>query len=246
MPTPASLLQSCLEEAALAARPALERSLDDALTALQIAETQCTKVRERDLIAQACRELQRNKLGWVTQVSGDLLVAFEASASQTASAALRVEVPLEQARAMSQLGNLSTGFAAGTGFSLEGLSLVDDADVSQAIEASRVLQQVLPAVEATLAELDKLMSAAQGLANVRRELNPLRPEVFTDTVRNLMTGMASEPAIESLWLRHISLPLGRELKLIYERIVNQLEMANVQGVSYRVVQTPSRSRQGAP
>jgi hypothetical protein len=65
-------------------------------------------------------------------------------------------------------------------------SLVDDKDVSQAIESSRLLQQVLPAVDHVLAELNKLISTVQGLPNVRAELNPLRPEVFAQTLREMI------------------------------------------------------------
>jgi hypothetical protein len=65
-------------------------------------------------------------------------------------------------------------------------SLVDDMTCRKAIESSRLLQQVLPAVDHILAELNKLISTVQGLPNVRAELNPLRPEVFAQTLREMI------------------------------------------------------------
>ena len=77
---------------------------------------------------------------------------------------------------------------------LDTFSLVDDADVAQSIETSRLLQTILPMLEQSLAELDTLMSSAQGRPNVQPELNPLRPEVFTRALQALMTQAALEPA----------------------------------------------------
>jgi hypothetical protein len=230
----ADLLQSCVEEAARAAKAALEHCIDEAVAGLQIAETQSTKVTERNQLSAASRELLKHKPHWLAQYPFQLLQAFEAGVSKTAFAALTADVPIPGAGSSPPAQLARSGRAA-----LKSLSLVDDADVSQAIEASRLLQQVLPAVDVPLAELDKLISAAQGLGSVRRELNPLRPEVFTQVLRDLIFATSAEPGIAPHWIRYLAAPLGRELKLVYERAVNQLEMANVQGVSYRVVQTPS-------
>jgi hypothetical protein len=46
------VLQFCLQEAARAARPALERCMDEAVAALQTAETQSMKVAERRRFAR--------------------------------------------------------------------------------------------------------------------------------------------------------------------------------------------------
>ena len=96
-------------------------------------------------------------------------------------------------------------------------SLVDDADVSQAIESSRLIQQVLPAVEHSLAELNTLISSVQGLPNVRPDLNPMRPDTFARALREIISAAQVEPAIASLWLRYLAAPLGRELDRVYER-----------------------------
>ena len=233
------VLQSCLQAAAKAARPALERCLDDAVAGLQIAESQSQKVAERDELAAAWRGLQQNKLIWVVQYPADLLVHFKANVA-VAAQAVRTPMASPDQLAASAAAS-SSAFAA---LSYANFALVDDEDVSQAIESSRLLQLVLPAVDHILAELNKLISTVQGLPNVRPELNPLRPEVFAQTLREMIAASNAGPAIVSLWLRYLADPLGRELKQVYERLVNQLELANVQGASYRVLQTPASAAGG--
>ena len=236
------VLQSCVEEAAKAGRSALERCIDDAVAGLQIAETQSPKMAERDQMAYAWRALQKLKPTWGEQYPTALLTVFTAGLSTTARAALLSDgffMPAQTPSPRTDPAGASSSFAG-----LDSLRLVEDDDVSQAIESSRLLQQVMPAVEQPLAELDKLISSAQGLPNVRPELNPLRPEAFANSLRELVFAAPVEPAVQSLWLKYLALSLGRELKLVYERIVNQLEMAHVQGVSYRVLPTPAGSARG--
>ncbi len=224
------VLQSCLQAAAKAAGPALERCIEDAVAGLQIAEMQGMKVAERDALATAWSELQKNKAAWSTRYPADLLTLFKASPASRAPAAT------------SESASGSSSIRAP--LSYDAFSLVEDADVSQAIESSRLLQQVLPAVETTLAELNKLISTVQGLPNVRPEFNPLRPDTFALALRDMVLAAPVEPGTAALWLKYLAEPLGRELNRIYERLVNQLELAHVQGASYRVLQTPASTERG--
>ncbi|HLB77926.1 MAG TPA: DUF1631 family protein, partial [Candidatus Dormibacteraeota bacterium] len=216
------VFQACLQQAAKAAGPALERCIENAVAALQVAETQSAKVAERDELSVAWQELLKNKPAWSAQYPADLLVAFKSVPASTKQAGASTPAPA----------------------SPDAFSLVDDADVSQAIESSRLLQHILPLVEQPLAELNTLISAVQGLPNVQPELNPLRPEVFAQTLRAMVFAASSEPAITSLWLKYVADPLGRELTLVYERMVNQLELAKIKGADYRVRQTPASGGKG--
>jgi len=229
------VLQSCLQSAATAARSALEKCIEDAVAGLQVAETQSMKVAERDELATAWRELQKHKSTWSQQYPADLLVHFKANVAAAAQAARIPEGSTEERPAASAAAP-SSSFGS---LSHASFSLVDDQDVSKAIESSRLLQQVLPAVDHILAELNKLISTVQGLPNVRPDLNPLRPDVFAQTLREMIVASKAEPAVASLWLKYMADPLGRELKRLYERLVNQLELANIQGASYRVLPTPA-------
>lgn len=215
------LLQSCLQEAARAAKPALAHCIETAVAALQAAEMQSMKVAERDELAGAWRGLLDKQAAWGARYPADLLAAFNQG---VAAASVTATEP-----ALHRTGSLG----------LDAFSLVDDADVTQAIESSRLLQHILPRVEQTLAELDALISSAQGLASVRPERNPLRPEVFTQVLQNLLAGAVADPALVSIWVKHLADPMGRELKSIYEKVIQLLELANVRAAHYRVLQTPA-------
>jgi Protein of unknown function (DUF1631) len=224
------VLQNCLKEASSSARPALEHCIDTAVEALQAAEAKSMKVAERDELASAWRHLLNNKGSWASQYPAELLAAF-ALTTENASRAMR-DGAEPTASSPSQMAALRT--AGGAAF-----SLVDDADVAQAIESSRLLQHILPSVEHLLAELDTLISSAEGLPNVRPELNPLRPAVFTQVLQELMASSPSDRAIFSMCIRYLSNPLARELKRIYEKAIRSLQTAHVQAANYRVLQTPA-------
>lgn len=228
----AAVFERCLQEAADAARPALAHCIGHAVAGLQLAETQSMKAAERDEFGLAWRELLKHKDGWCAQYPQDLLKAF----TSAAPSAPDLLVPQPQVWPSSQDGEPGADL----------FSLVDNAQVEQGIESSRLLQQVLPAVGQVLAELDALMSSAQGLVNVKPEFNPVRPEVYASTLRSLMATAAVEPAILALWVNHLAEPMGRELKRVYEKLINLLELAQVRAASYRVVPTPADVRISRP
>ncbi len=230
----ASVFERCLQEAADAAKPALAHCIDHAVAGLQLAETQSMKTAERDEFGLAWRELLKNKETWCAQYPKDLLKAF-GSAATPAPELLAARSPVWPA---SNHGELE--------LDPDLFSLVDNAEVEQGIASSRLLQQVLPSVGQVLAELDALMSSAQGLVNVKPEFNPVRPEVYAQTLRSLMATAAVEPAIQSLWVNHLAEPMGRELKRVYEKLINLLELAQVRAASYRVVPTPATVRVSSP
>ncbi|MBC7435876.1 MAG: DUF1631 family protein [Bdellovibrionales bacterium] len=215
------VLQKCFKDASLACGPALERCIDYAIATLQDAETKSMKARERDDLAIAWRELLKLKPNWLAQFPRDVLVAFN-TPTNTAKAS-----------AASLSGTAASAAASGK------FSLVDDTRVVQDIESARMLQRVLPVVEQVLAELDALMSTAQGLSNVTPELNPVRPQVFAQAVRRLIDESPVEADVRVMWARYIGEKLGRELRQIYEGLVQTLVSANVQSASYRVLQTPA-------
>jgi len=135
------LLLRCFQEAATLSGRALELCTDEAMAALQLAESGAAKLLERDEIAAAHKGLERLKSAWGAQYAADLLAAFKAGSSvdggrnSSASASL-----------FSDFGSLGTDFSS--------LSLVDDAQVSQGIEFARLSQQLQVHVDAVMADLD--------------------------------------------------------------------------------------------
>ena len=227
-----AVLEACFAKAAEGAKVALQRSIDDAITALQIAETQSLKVAERDLLNTACRGLIDFKVTWVDGYKKHLTAEFDAA--KTTALAFDSDI----AGSVRPRGPSTPSPAANTPTSrLGALALVDDQQVLQTIESARLLQQMLTPLEQSLPELDKLISSAQGLNRVRPELNPLRPDVFATCLLDLLYGVAAPPAITALWIKNLGAPLGRELADVYASVVNLLELADVRGAAYQVVQT---------
>lgn len=208
--------------------------MEAAVAALQDAELKSMKVAERDELAQAWRILQDSKADWGTRYTSELLAAF-GQCADIAAAEVRTQHLPKSDPASSTLPAGSAGRLAG----METFSLVEDADVTQAIASSRLLQQVLPRVEQSLAELDSLISSAQGLANVRPELNPLRPEIFARVLQDIMGSSHGDAATMALWVKHLAEPLSGQIQKIYARVIHRLELAHVQAAHYRVLQTPA-------
>ena len=215
------VLLHCLQTASQAAGPAIERCIEEAVTQLQVLETQSLKLAERDTLATGWRYLLVNKAALGGRYSVELLAQFNQPPAKL-QPDLKPELP--SGRSL-----------------LDAIGLVDDADLKRAMNAQRLLQDSLPAVEQTLAELDARISSALGLAHVAPERNPLRPEVFTRVLHQLMTATVEGAEAAALCVRLLGRPLGRELKAIYAEALKTLEQAHVPAASYqfRVQQSAS-------
>ena len=208
------VLLVCYQSSASAARPAFERCVDHVIAELQTLETQSFKLAERDALAESWRYLQSHKTIWAQRYADELLVEFTKP------------VPVRLA-----LGTGTNAQVIPSGFASFGL--VNDADLKQKIEAQRLLQDLLPATESTLTDLDALVSSALGLSHVAPERNPLRPEIFTRTLQQLMGASLEDVAATELSIRHMAKPLGRELNLLYRQAVKTLTQANIPAANYQ-------------
>lgn len=210
MATSPLLVRQCLDLATAAAPRLIERAVDHAVTQLQDDELRSQSTAQRREIADAYRELLRLRPMWIERYPAVLAATLQADESAEPSAAATQPV-----RASA-------------------LTLVDDEAVLQAIEAARLTQLLAPALEQPLAELDALMSAALGLDTVQPARNPLRPERFAQSLRDLMQP-AAEPAWPGLWSRAMAQVLVRELQALYAREVQFLKDAKLNAASYRVL-----------
>jgi len=213
-----SALQQCFNEVADSAPMALERCLDHVVSVLREAEGASTRMAERSELGDAWRELLKHQAVWCKRYPDELRAAIEASNSKQ---------PTERP------APVAGGFE---------LTLVDDDRIVEQIESSRLVQHVMPLVEQPVSELDALVSSAMGLDTVRPELNPVRPEVFAQTLRTLISSAQVKPATGTLWLKYMAEPLGHELQELYGRLVIQLRDANVQAAGYQV--TAARNSAG--
>ena len=206
-------------EAARASPHLLERCVDHAVAELQAAELQAEKSDQRRDYADAWRELLAQRARWTVRFPQLLQAAFSADAKNDGS---RAEKPAATLRPSS-------------------LTLVAENEIDQAIESSRLTQQLNAMLERPLADLDALMSSALGLDVVHPERNPLRPEVYARTLRELVGEANGEPTWPGLWLRHMANPLAKELEQLYRDQSHLLTLARVQAAGYRLRGTPSRA-----
>lgn len=126
-----------------------------------------------------------------------------------------------------------------TGMDFGELSLLDDSEVQAQVELSKAQQSALHATDAVLAELNGLVSAAQGLRSVQPERNPLRPESYIRALQQVVgeTGVSAD--IRQLWMQQMRDLLGKLLVGEYKRTIASLREHGVQPVGYAMLGGPS-------
>jgi hypothetical protein len=223
-----SALQQCFNEAADSAPMALERCLDRVVAVLQEAEGTCVRADERMALGEAWRELLAHRAAWCKRYPEELRTAFTTALAPKPR---------------------PSGGADDAGRSApQELALVEDAQIMEEIESSRLLRHVMPLVEQPVSELDALVSSAMGLESVQPELNPVRPQVFAQSLRALIGRSEVKSSTGTLWMKYMAEPLGEELQQLYGRLVTQLKNANVQPADYRFVTgaAPAAARSASP
>lgn len=128
------------------------------------------------------------------------------------------------------------------------LELMDDLQVQENVEMARALQNTTRVCEAALAELDARICAAQGLASVRADRNPLRPQTFNTALRDALIALNTSPVTRLLWMQHMTQSLGVQLETLYRALAHFLKERHVQEASYAVTSNPAvtTTRASAP
>jgi hypothetical protein len=130
------------------------------------------------------------------------------------------------------------GVLSGQALRLEQLELMDEAQVQERVELARVLQHVLARAEGALTELNTYVCALAGLHHVSPERNPLRPDSYVAALQQIMTELMLPTLVRTVWLQHLSAPLGDALSAAYLEWSAQLQGQRVQGVGFSVIRTP--------
>src|SRR5512133_3046219 len=189
MAVPSPALQHCFDEVTDSAPMALERCLSQVVSVLQEAEGKSTHAAERTELGAAWRELLQHQKAWCERYPDELRALFTAAARANGGAAGMSSHAQRSARVE--------------------LALMDDDALDEAIASARMVQHVMPMVEHPVSELDALVSSAMGLDTVHPELNPVRPEVFAQSLRALIDRTEVTAATGSLWMKHMAEPLGQ-------------------------------------
>ncbi len=231
-----STLRNCVQEAATLSRRALSVCLEEAVEAMQAAERASQNLIERDGLLLAWNGLFSQRETWANRFAAalettSLEAARETGPTTSAESAPRAHFPV------------ASSPEAGP-WEDEGLSLMDDAQVLKDIAFARLTQQLRLQVDPVMADFDALMSAVQNFSSVRPERNPLRPEIYARVLYDLIASTQVGDTTRNLWLRYLAVPLGRELRQIYEGLVAMLLDAGIQAVGYVVVPAPPSGRVG--
>lgn len=131
-----------------------------------------------------------------------------------------------------------------TGMDFGELSLMDESEMQAQVELSKAQQSVLHATDAVLAELNTLVSAAQGLRSVQPERNPLRPESYIRALQQVVGETGVSPEVRQTWMQHMRDLLGKLLVEEYKKTAASLREHGVQPVGYAVLGTPSGASGG--
>lgn len=135
---------------------------------------------------------------------------------------------------------LTTGFDAGpSSLRFEELELMDEQQVQARIAAARGLQQALLAAETELADLNALVCALLGLREVQSERNPLRPQVYLDTLQEAIARQAGDASSRQRWAQAMVPLLGAQLRNLYRALLAQLQRQRVQPARYAIRSAPA-------
>ena len=131
-----------------------------------------------------------------------------------------------------------------TGMDFGELSLMDENEMQAQVELSKAQQSALHATDAVLAELNTLVSSAQGLRSVQPERNPLRPESYIRALQQAVGETGVSPEVRQLWMQHMRDLLGKLLVEEYKSTAKSLREHGVQPVGYAVLGAPGGARGG--
>ncbi len=212
----AALYNATLEQAAQAGGPIIEKVFAIARQALRDRAKAVRGIAERDQAELALRLLDHHARALSERFPKALAIAFRQPTPTGANAGGERNVTL---------ANLQ----------FDQLELMDSAQVQESVSLARSRQSAMLAAEAALAELNTFICAALGLKAVHPERNPLRPEVFVQTLQNLLAQTEVALSVRTDWLEHMGGALGKELSALYKTLSQQLLGKGVTAVGYSVV-----------
>lgn len=124
------------------------------------------------------------------------------------------------------------------------LELMDEVQVQESVNMARAQQMAMLAAEASLADLNTLICATLGLATVRPERNPLRPEIYLHALKQVVERLAVPAAMRLDWMTTMGVSLGSELRDLYTSLSQQMRSQGVVAAGYAVVPTPGGGTSG--
>ena len=217
--TPEIAYQACLSEAFRQSPLLIERWCSKLAEVLHDHSMLVKENLEKRLLQDAIASLKKNQ----SALEQSFALALSHAITDDTSAGARKTV------------NSSRSFSS---LSFDDLELMGDNQVQETVDSARLLQMVSLACEAGLASFSARMSTAQGLKQVKTDLNPLRPEIFSQALLKVLHDMPADDAARSRWLMHGADLFGGELQALYVQLNEQLARLGVVPAAYGVIPSP--------
>ena len=210
-----ALYHATVAEAVAGGALLMGKMADAARNALQARELVTRDFRERDAIAEAAKQLHQ----WEPR----LCVSYQEA----------LEFAFHNPDGVKKAVTLSMADVE-----FDQLELMDEVQVLTSVTMARTQQVAMLSAEASLADLNTLISSTLGLGVVRPDRNPLRPEVYVQALKQVVEQTGVPAAVQLDWLGAMSVTLGQELRSLYTTLADKLRNAGVVAAQYAVVQAP--------
>ncbi|QXZ08417.1 DUF1631 domain-containing protein [Comamonas sp. Y33R10-2] len=209
-----SVLRTCLVKAVRGADAFALRLLQRTEYALEQTLSSGFSSSRQDVLSAALHNLQLHRSSIINSFPQNLLEALILSARQPFSFSAQT-------------------LDAGSGRYLPLTAMAESA--SRQIKAEHnLVQLVSPQVELALADLDALMSGAQGLEFAQPECNPLRLENYVRALSQSLTALQPAMEVADCWREFMAQQLGGLLASEYARTASLLRQQGVQPARYGV------------
>ncbi|MFT4242664.1 MAG: DUF1631 family protein [Acidovorax sp.] len=210
---PPAVLQHIVHDVLASASPLMDRVIEAARLQLQTRESQARTPGEHQAMLDARQQIAR-----LANVM-----------SERYPEALRKALDRESAQREKSTRSLFS-------IQFDELELMDETQITESVERARAQQMLVSAVEGPLADLDALVSAAQGHPKVLPEQNPLRPEMFLQALQAVVSQMQVAEQVRRDWMGHMAQALGAELRTLYPTLTERLKQGGVQPAGYAMRQ----------
>lgn len=131
--------------------------------------------------------------------------------------------------------------AALSGFDIDELTLVDEAQAEKDIEISRVVQLADLKLEWELRELQGLAAVMLPQARLGEDPSVCSPAVFARAISQTVYEQVLEPEQQALWMRVAVPTLVAQLRGFLPVVTQQLKVAGLQSPRYRAILAPNSS-----
>ncbi|KRC20493.1 DUF1631 family protein [Acidovorax sp. Root219] len=216
-PSSKTVFRACVVNAVRGGEALMDKLIAVTRSALTAEESTVRNIQQRNLASDSLRLLGQHEAALVKGYSMALLEIFAEGPPAAAGKSRSADAsPLDFGE----------------------LSLMDESEMQSQVELARAQQLASHATEAILAELNTLVSSAQGLRSVQPERNPLRPESYIRALQQVVGETGVNAEVRGLWMQHMRDLLGKLLVDEYKTMVKTLRDNGVEPVGYAVLGAP--------